>query len=76
MSGHLGSARFFERCISHGARRKQFDFLTQALRLFGKAFCKGLGLFETASLHGAAPSLLGGSATGVLITDDCHRTLR
>jgi hypothetical protein len=35
--------------------RKRFGFLTEALRLLGKAFFKGGVLLEMASLRGAAP---------------------
>ena len=64
-----------ERRVAHRARWKQFGFLAQSFRLFGETVFKGFDLFETASLlvHGAAPLLvLGGSATGVLITDKSH----
>jgi hypothetical protein len=68
-----------EHRVADRARCKQSGFLAQSFRLFGEAFFKGFDLLETASLllHGAAPLLgLGGSATGVLITDKCHGTGR
>ena len=41
---------------------------------FGEAFLKGLGVSETATLlrHRGSHFTLGGSATGVLITDKSH----
>jgi hypothetical protein len=41
--------------IALHTRWKRFGFLTETLRLFGKAFFKGCGLLETTSLHDAAP---------------------
>jgi hypothetical protein len=65
-----------DRGFANGTRWKQRSFFAQALRLFGETFFERVGLRETAALllHGAAPIPLeeGGSATGVLITDDCH----
>jgi hypothetical protein len=71
----VSACRAFLSVASRTARWKQFGFLAQSFRLFGKTVFKGFDLFETASLllHGAAPLLvLGGSATGVLITDKSH----
>ena len=50
------------------------SFRGEAYGAIGETFGEGLGLFETTPLqHGAAPLFEeGGSATGVLITDECH----
>jgi len=45
--------------IAYRARSKQFGFISQALRFFGKSFFKGLGLFETATLHDTTSWLCG-----------------
>ena len=52
--------------------RKQFRLLAQPLGLIGQTLFQGIGLFETASLHGAAPfrKRKAGAQPGVLITDE------
>jgi hypothetical protein len=52
----FGSSGFADHFITLRARWEQFGCVTQSLRLFGKPRFKGLGLTETASLHGVAPS--------------------
>jgi hypothetical protein len=51
--------------------REQSRFLPQSLRIGGQPFFQRSGLFETTTLYGHAhlPVQVGGSATGVLITD-------
>jgi hypothetical protein len=50
---------------------------SQALSFVGQVLILGCGLFERAALlHGGSSVGEGGSATGVLITDKCHRTVR
>ena len=75
MRSGLSLPSLSEHRVAHRARLEQPGFRAQSFRLVGQAFFKGFDLFDAASLllHGAAPLLgLGGSATGVLITDKCH----
>jgi hypothetical protein len=51
MRGYLGLPGFADHFVLLRARWKQLGFGSQALCFFGKAGFKGLGLFETASLH-------------------------
>jgi hypothetical protein len=55
MSANFGLPGFADGLLSRHARRKQFGFLAEALRLFVEAFFQGCDLLETVSLHGAAP---------------------
>jgi hypothetical protein len=51
MGGYFGLPGSADHFVPHCARWKQFGFGSQALCFFGKAGFKGLGWFETATLH-------------------------
>jgi hypothetical protein len=45
-------AGFAERLFALRTRRERFGLVAKAFCHFGKSFFEGLGLFETAALHG------------------------
>jgi hypothetical protein len=51
MRSNFGLPGSAEQFLAFSAGWKQFGFISQALRFFGKAGFKGKGLFETAALH-------------------------
>jgi hypothetical protein len=60
MGRSLGLSGFAQKRLSYSARWEQLGFLAKALRFFGKAFFRGLGLFEMATLlHDDSPVLAG-----------------
>jgi hypothetical protein len=68
VSGCLGLPGFSQEQIQLVAMWQLLGLGTQALGLFSEAVGERQDVFETASLHRAAP-VAGGSAIGVLITD-------
>jgi hypothetical protein len=66
------------KALALNARRGALSLLAQPLCFLSKAFFKGSRLRKTATLWHTLlhPLRIGGSATGVLITDNCHDTVR
>jgi len=51
MGGYFGPPSFTDYFVPGRARLKQFGFGAEAFCFFGKSLFKGLGLYETATLH-------------------------
>ena len=64
--------------LSRAAGRQHPSFLTELRGVLGKTFFEWLALFETVTLddHELLRSLGEGGGIGVLITDNCHNTVR
>ena len=64
--------------LSRAAGRQRLSFLTELSGVLGKTLFEWLALFETMTLDDHALLFARGrrERTGVLITDDCHDTLR
>ena len=74
MRSCLGSAGFANQEVALDAWRGTSGLLAQLRCFLCKAFFKGGSLCETTTLWHTLlhPLRIGGSATGVLITDNCH----
>jgi hypothetical protein len=74
MSCGLGLPRLPQQVVLLWARLKLIGFVARFFGERDQPLFQGTGLCETTPLeHGAAPFLrVGGSATGVLITDHCQ----
>jgi hypothetical protein len=57
----FGLSGFADHVLALSTRRERSGSFTQLLCLFGKTLFKGVGMFETASLHVATPPLLAGA---------------
>ncbi len=75
MRGGVGPSCAEQQILSFAAGRKCLGFFAIGFGLSAKPFFQWDRLFETSSLHDARAfhSLRGGSATGVLITGNCHK---
>jgi len=59
MRASFALAGFAQKLFSLSAWRKQFGFLAQSLRFFGKAGFKGFGRVGMAMLHDVSPNACG-----------------
>jgi hypothetical protein len=77
VDGGFSLSRSTEKLLALNAGRGAFGLFSQALRLIGQTLIQGRGLFYAASfLHGATPHNEKASAASVLVTDNCHGTVR